>query len=50
MAEFAAEIDAVSHAYGSHQALQNVSFEVKEKHFFGLLGPNGSGKTTLFRV
>ena len=50
MAELAAEIDAVSHAYGSHQALQNVSFEVKDHAFFGLLGPNGSGKTTLFRI
>jgi len=50
MAEFAAEISEVSHAYGSHQALKDVSFAVKEHSFFGLLGPNGSGKTTLFRI
>ena len=50
MAEFAAEISDVSHAYGSHQALKDVSFAVKEHSFFGLLGPNGSGKTTLFRI
>ena len=50
MAEFAAEISEVSHAYGSHQALKDVSFAVKEHAFFGLLGPNGSGKTTLFRI
>lgn len=50
MAELAVEIDAVSHAYGSHQALKDVSFNVQEHAFFGLLGPNGSGKTTLFRI
>ena len=50
MAQLAASINAVSHTYGTHQALQNVSFSVKENSFFGLLGPNGSGKTTLFRV
>lgn len=50
MAELAAAISAVSHSYDTHQALQDVSFEVKETSFFGLLGPNGSGKTTLFRI
>lgn len=50
MAELAVEIDAVSHAYGSHQALKDVSFNVQKHAFFGLLGPNGSGKTTLFRI
>ena len=50
MAELAAAIRAVSHSYDSHQALQDVSFDVKEKDFLGLLGPNGSGKTTLFRI
>ena len=50
MSELAAEITNVSHSYGSHRALQNVSFDVKHGDFFGLLGPNGSGKTTLFRI
>ena len=50
MSELAAEITNVSHSYGSHKALQEVSFEVKQGDFFGLLGPNGSGKTTLFRI
>lgn len=40
----------VSYAYGSHQALQDLSFDVPAGSIFGLLGPNGGGKTTLFRL
>ena len=32
------------------QALQNVSFDVREGELFGLIGPDGAGKTTLFRL
>lgn len=32
------------------QAINDVSFDVKEGEFFGLLGPNGAGKTTLISV
>lgn len=32
------------------QALRNVSCEIREGEFFGLLGQNGAGKTTLFRI
>lgn len=44
------EIQGVSHAYGTRQALVDVSFEVSAGQIFGLLGPNGGGKTTLFRI
>ena len=36
--------------FGSHQALADVSFEIKPGEFFGLLGPNGAGKTTTIRI
>ena len=32
--------------YGSFQAVQNVSLDVKSGEIFGLLGPNGAGKTS----
>ncbi|MBA2616486.1 MAG: ABC transporter ATP-binding protein [Actinobacteria bacterium] len=33
-----------------NQALQEVSFEVGQGEFFGVIGPNGSGKSTLLRI
>jgi ABC-type multidrug transport system ATPase subunit len=32
------------------QALEGISFAVKEGELFGLIGPDGAGKTTLFRI
>ena len=46
----AIEINGLSHRYGDHPALNDVSFNVAGESIFGLLGPNGGGKTTLFRI
>jgi ABC-type multidrug transport system ATPase subunit len=40
----------ISKSYKSVNALQDISFEVKEGELFGLIGPDGAGKTTLFRI
>jgi ABC-2 type transport system ATP-binding protein len=37
-------------AYGSLQAVDGVSFEVREGEVFGILGPNGAGKTTTLEM
>lgn len=40
----------ISKRFGETQALENVSFSVRESEIFGFIGPDGSGKTTLFRI
>ena len=35
--------------YGENIAIENVSFEIKEGEYLGVIGPNGGGKTTLLR-
>jgi ABC-2 type transport system ATP-binding protein len=37
-------------AYGSLQAVDDVSLEVQPGEFFGILGPNGAGKTTTLEI
>jgi ABC-type Mn2+/Zn2+ transport system ATPase subunit len=49
-AEILAEARDLAVAYGSHVAIEDVSFSVPAGRRIGLIGPNGGGKTTLFRA
>lgn len=44
------EVQDLVKRYGSKQALNKVSFSVKEGSCFGLLGPNGAGKSTTMKI
>ena len=43
------EVRNLSFAYGSHQVLHDISFEIPDSTLVNVLGPNGVGKSTLFR-
>ena len=43
-------IKKLNKAYGSTQALDNLSLDIASGEFFGFLGPNGAGKTTTIRI
>jgi ABC-2 type transport system ATP-binding protein len=43
-------LEGLSKSYGTHLAVDDVSFDVGQREVMGLLGPNGSGKTTILRI
>lgn len=43
-------VQHISKSFKKLNAVNNVSFEVKEGELFGLIGPDGAGKTTIFRI
>ncbi len=44
------EVDNLVTGYNNKKVLQDISFQVGNGSFLGIIGPNGSGKSTLIRV
>ena len=40
----------VSKTYGNTQALNDISFTIKDGQIFGLIGHNGAGKSTTIKI
>jgi ABC-2 type transport system ATP-binding protein len=44
------DVRRITKRYGSHTAIENVTFSVAKGEVLGFLGPNGAGKTTTMRI
>lgn len=44
------EVQNLTKKYGSHTALDNISFNVDKGMIYGFLGPNGAGKSTTMNI
>ncbi len=44
------QLDNVSFSYGGPTVLQDISLEVAEREFLGIVGPNAGGKSTLLKL
>lgn len=43
-------VTGLSKRYGTHLAVDDVSFEIKKGEVIGFLGPNGAGKSTIMNI
>lgn len=43
-------VEHLSKYYGTHLAVDDISFEITEGHVYGFLGPNGAGKSTTMNI
>ena len=50
MSDVALRCEGVTVSYGALKAVNDVSYEFRRGHVYGLIGPNGAGKTTLLNV
>jgi ABC-2 type transport system ATP-binding protein len=44
------EVDGLRKSYGDVEGVHGISFEVKPREIFGLIGVNGAGKTTTIEI
>lgn len=44
------QVEHVSKRFGSHQIINDLSFQVKENSIYGFIGQNGAGKTTTMKM
>ncbi len=48
--DFMVEVEGLRKSFGSHIALDGVSFQIRPGEIYSYLGPNGAGKTTTIRI
>lgn len=44
------EIRGIGYSYGKERVLRDITFDIHEGDYLGVVGPNGSGKTTLLKI
>ncbi len=44
------EVNGLSKRYGTHLAVNDISFSIKKGEVIGFLGPNGAGKSTIMNI
>jgi ABC-2 type transport system ATP-binding protein len=50
VSDAAISVSGLRMAYGEHEAVRGIDFEVAAGEVFGFLGPNGAGKTTTIEI